>query len=120
MTPEEKMDALRHAKITSNDNTPVLEALAQVLPPGFQLKDIEPEKKLGNYDIVIQTPTDEICLVVSKDGLSASTSNIMKQDHLSTQPSLQEDELSKLAVKLKDNEKIDFQVVASKNDLEGK
>lgn len=119
MTPEEKMDALRHAKIISNDETPVLEALAQELPPGFLVRNIEPEKKIGNYDIVIQTPTDEICLVVSKDGLSASTSNIMKQDQLSIQPSLPEDELSKLAVILKDSEKVDIQVIASTNDLKG-
>jgi len=120
MTPEEKANTLRQAIIKSNDGTPVLDALKHELPQDYQVIHIEPEEKLGNYDIVLKTPTDEICLIVSDDGLSARTGNIISQDHLDKQPAIRDDELSKLAVCLRESTIVDVQVIASKNDLEGK
>lgn len=117
---EEKIDSLRNAVISSNDGTPILEAIKSSLPADYALKEIEPEKKAGNYDIVIQTPNDEICIVVADDGLSARTANVMKQDQLPVQPSLADDELSKLATKLNKSTEVSMQVMASNNDLKGK
>lgn len=118
---EENKDSLRIAVITSNEATPILEAIETSLPEGYMLKEIEQDKKSGNYDIVIETPNDEICLVVAKDGLSAKTSNVMKQDEFKVQPSLANDELSKLAVLLNESEttKVSMQVMASNDDLKG-
>ncbi|MDC4658956.1 hypothetical protein OW684_01800 [Acinetobacter baumannii] len=117
MSSQDKINSMRTAIITSNDRKNILEVLETELPSGYEVKHIEPEKKSGNYDIVIQTPNDEICIKVDKEGFSATTSNIMKQDQLDVQPSLKDDELSKLARLLFDNEQIDMRVIASNNDL---
>ena len=117
---DDKSNFMRNAIITSNNGIPILQALEESLPSEYKVKGIVPEKKAGNYDIIIQTPTDEICIIVKEDGLSAKTSNVMIQDQLPVQPNLPNDELSKLAVALNKTKEVSMQVMASHNDLLGK
>ncbi|OTG95000.1 hypothetical protein [Acinetobacter sp. ANC 3832] len=118
---EEHINSYRHAVIKPNNNQHVLDALKENLPEGYELLIEKPTINIGVEKYIhIKTPTDDIQLYVSDDGKYAETLHVFGQDKLSVQPSLPNDELAKLAVKLNATENVDMQVVASRNDLEGK
>ncbi|RZG94377.1 hypothetical protein [Acinetobacter pittii] len=117
---DDKINSLRSAIITSNDNLEILEVLKEALPEGYSYEREIPETKIGiEYIDVINTPNDKIHIIVSEDKKSAKTLNVINQDTLDVQPSIVNDELSKLAVELNKTESVSMQVIASHNDLIG-
>lgn len=117
---EEHIHSYRSAVIKPNHDQHVLDALKENLPEGYELLIEKPRINIGvDKYIHIKTPADDIQLYVSEDGTYAETLHVFEQDKLAVQPSLPNDELSKLALKLIATENVEMQVFASVNDLKG-
>lgn len=117
----DKINQFRSAVIEPGNNQHILEALVQYLPEGYELLKEKATEDLGFDELIyIKTPTDKIQLYVPQDGKCAKTLHIVEQDKRNNPPTLTNDELSILALKLNKNENLKMRVFASQNDLEGK
>lgn len=122
MTPEECLKHCRDATLKSNDGTPVLQLLSNELPVGYKLTERPND---GGHKYAIQTPSNDLICLVDADENSTviKTSAVLNQDSLNVenQPSLANDELSKMARAFATSQnladKICVQVHASNADI---
>lgn len=112
---------LRYATIVTNNGSHSVEAIKKHLPEGYFYSE-ETDPVLHH---LIHTPSgDCIQFIVDEEhSNTARTSNIFIQDNkpISEQPHLEEDELSKLAQSIRNNQEsssiLDIRVEASDDDL---